>query len=831
MARGVTEFESHENHRMKTIHCGQGRFHFLAALFGSCVIAGAQWSVDATVPEWCQRGELHWALHYGKVTRSDVDLMIAARQNLDHGASYASPEIATAAAARGMHDLVYICSRTFVVKDYEKHPELQRAVLRAFDGSEVLAYGNPVRRYGCVNSPEWKAFVLGKVDEAQARRHPAGIFFDNEAWFNPCYCEVCRARFRDYSRARCGEAMELPETVDVGKPAGRAARLFLLDSQTAYHKALLEYCHTRKPRLLSVPNTCGMGPWPMHGIEEGVTDLPFYELTSHPPFGDNLYAYKVALAAGHGRNVGNLMYLPPAMAAARGKRTWNEGMHSFFHPSTPLAPEFALAIAEGAACDATYVANYNLFPSLPITDTKDPFFVNIHQTMNRYYEFLVQHRALYRNAAPGADVAILHSVPTDLWTGSARRWAQLAEKLNRAGVPYEVLVERDLKPQTLKYYRTLVVAGVRAIAESGAAALAAYVREGGRVLFMGECGVTDERGEPRVSEIIRQMRGSGSAQPDGAPFASAPLSGHGRVLSVTNDFSTMDGGMLRAALVRLMGPPGIHVCNPTGKLSVTVLAQPARKLREVHLVNYDFTYDRPPNQIADDDQTAESRSYLANTSWRIKKILRVPDLASFTSPALEIVGGVATAKQLIRLVVSLNGADVATLPADQLHGTLSIPLPKEKLVVGDNAVVLRVEGQPSAAREWYQVMIDEDARTGRSFFSKDAGRTWTRDDLSEDRLEQRGEFMIRLSDAEQRPTYAQWERMCHTHPAREVRVFVAGKRAPFAVALSPTAAPRKLAGARVEGGTEFTLDTELYTVMVLAEDEQRLSEWSGGTKR
>jgi len=55
-------------------------------------------------------------------------------------------------------------------------------------------------------------------------------------------------------------------------------------------------------------------------------------------------------------------------------------------------------------------------------------------------------------------------------------------------------------------------------------------------------------------------------------------------------------------------------------------------------------------------------------------------------------------------------------------------------------------------------MIDENAEN-RSlvFFSKDAGKMWTQNDLSEDPLEQRGEFMIRLIDAGQRPTYAQWE--------------------------------------------------------------------------
>jgi hypothetical protein len=783
--------------------------------------AQAQWDVDKTAPEWCQRGNLHWALDYSRVTQPDVDLMIAARQNLDHGANYNSAETAAHAAAGGLHDLIYVCSRTFVVKDYDKHPELKQAVVRAFDGSEVLAYNNPVRRYGCVNCPEWKAFVIGKVEQIRAKHTPAGIFFDNEAYFNICYCPVCRGKFHDYTRKHYGHEMDLPEHVDPASEAGRAARLFLLESQTAYHRALLEYCHQCQPRLLSVPNTCGMGAWPMHGIEEGVTDLPFYEMMSHPPFGDNLYAYKLALAAGHGRNVGNLMYLPPDVAAARGQRVWNEGMHHFFNPASPLAKEFALAIAEGAACDATYVANYNLFPSLPITDTKDPFNVNIHQTMNRYYGFLVKHRALYLNADQGAEVAILHSVPTDLLTGAYRHWAKLAEKLNRAGIPYEVIVERDLKPKLLRRYKVIVLAGVRALGEPGAAALLDYVKRGGRLVLGGECGVTDERGEPQTSRSWQELKAGG----DRAQAEEGLKLGAGRVFTSTNDWTSAKGVAPKDLVARLLPVPAICVQNPTGKLSVNVLSQPGQKLREVHLLNYDFSYNKPDNVISDDDQTSEARGYLANTAWRIRKVLRVPDPSALAKPTLEIVGSVATRDKLIHLVVNVNGKDVATLPTDDLHGTITLALPAGCLMAGDNNIVLRVEGQPSAAREWYQVMIDEDATTGRSFFSKDGGKIWTRDDLSEDRGEQRGEFMIRLTDPDKRPTHQQWEQMCRVHPARGVRVFVRGERAPAAVALSPTTDPQKLEARKTDGGVEFTVDVDIYTVLVLAPNEAALKPW------
>jgi hypothetical protein len=620
--------------------------------------AAADWLVDTSVPPWCQRGELHWAIHYGAVTSSDVNLMVKARQNfVQLGGNYVSKEAADQAHAGGLHDLIYVCSRTFDATDYDQHPELKQAVVRKFDGSEVLAYNNPVRRFGCVNCPEWRTFVLAQVDQVQAASHPAGIFFDNQAWFVQCYCPVCRKKFLQYSRQNYGTEMQLPEHVDTGTQVGRAATLFLRDSQTAFHKSLLENCHARKERLLAVPNTCRPEPWPLHSIEEGVTDLPFYEESDYPPFFDSLYAYKLYLAAGRGRNVGRLMYLPEAIAAQRAKRVWAEAQQTFEYHASPLAKEFALAIAEGAAADCTFIPNYCLVPSLPITDTADPFNQGIYEVMNRYYDFLVRNRQLYLNAAQGGEVAILHSVPTDLWTNRGRQWQKLGQKLNRAGIPYEVIVERDLRAKQLSAYRVVLVDGVRAISDDGAAELAAYVKAGGKVIFGGQCGQTDERGEPHPSPILAELRSGAKAYQD-------------RVRTFPDNLSDFDGPRLRQIVRELLGEPAIALAQPNGKVSVNVLAQPVQKLRAVHLLNYDYTYDKP-------------------------------------------------------------------------------------------------------------------------------------------------------TDA----SHLGWERACHIHPVKGLKVLVAATKAPPALLLSPGAAPKHVTATAVPGGFEYEVDVEVYAILVLAEDSQALKPY------
>ena len=301
--------------------------------------------------------------------------------------------------------------------------------------------------------------------------------------------------------------------------------------------------------------------------------------------------------------------------------------------------------------------------------------------------------------------------------------------------------------------------------------------------------------------------------------------GKGRVLSLDDELSEMTGPQLRALVTRLIGTPRLSVQNPTGKLSCTVLSQPGRKLREVHLLNYDFTYDAPGNHVADDDGSAEARSYLSDTNWRMKKILTVPGPGEFEKPALSLLGSPNSRDQLIRLVVSVNGKDVATVAAKDISGQLAIPLAEDDLRAGDNEIILRLEGQPNTMSECYQVSIDTHAASKRSSFSQNGGKTWQQDDLSADRGNQTGEFLIRLADSVRRPTHAEWEQMCHVRPAAGARVFLAGNKASAAVALAPTAPARVVAGQKVTGGCEDVLDVDTYGVLVLASDRSALAQW------
>jgi hypothetical protein len=240
-----------------------------------------------------------------------------------------------------------------------------------------LAYGNPLRRYGCLFAPAWPERVREYTRRVMDRPDAAAVFYDN-VYVNADHHPLAVAAWKKWAAAHGVEpGDDMPPLGDDG-PRGAAARAFHAGTMVAYYAGLRAFNRQHEPPRLVCPN---LGSLPGYGpaiLEAGAVDLVFYETMSHPPFENNAYRYKLGLGASHGRPTGILAYLPERVAAERGARTWHEGMHHFFYLSSPVAEEFSLAAAEAAACGGTYIPCYGLFPSLPITDLSDPFDQRIH---------------------------------------------------------------------------------------------------------------------------------------------------------------------------------------------------------------------------------------------------------------------------------------------------------------------------------------------------------------------------------------------------------------------------------------------------------------------
>jgi hypothetical protein len=292
-------------------------------LIGLLGEARAHWTGQPDLPEWAQRGRLYWCLHYSTHTRALVDLFLDGGQTLVHGGGFDSAETAEYARQRGLRYMPYVCSRTTTIQEMARRPQLKDAVLLKPDGSEFLAYNNPVRRYGCLFAPAWPEFVRQCTCQVMDKPDTAAIFYDN-VYVSDDHHPLAVSAWKKWAAAHGIEAGDDMPALHDGGPRGAAGRAFNAEALVAYYASLRAFNRQHNPPLLISPN---LGSLPGYGpaiMEAGATDLVFYETMSHPPFENNAYRYKLGLAASHGRPTGILAYLPEKIAAQRGVRTWHE---------------------------------------------------------------------------------------------------------------------------------------------------------------------------------------------------------------------------------------------------------------------------------------------------------------------------------------------------------------------------------------------------------------------------------------------------------------------------------------------------------------------------
>ncbi len=339
----------------------------------------------------------------------------------------------------------------------------------------------------------------------RVRKYPDvwAIFFDNAFYPGDDHRDENVAGWQAWARERgIDPGADVPEIY--GSEQAAQSRAFSRDALIAYHHGLRDYCHAQNPPLLNCPNSGNA--YGLAALEAGAIDLMFYENGRHPPFYHNGYLYKMGLAAGHGKPTAMLSYIPAAVGEKRGVRTWNEGMHHFFYPSSPHAEEFALAIAEAASVGGNYVTCYNLFPALPITDTSDPFNQRIYREIKRMYTFLDTNSDLYAENQPGSDVAVLYSSATAIQNRRLSNMDALGEAITRAGVPFEIVVPSDLRENGgMAGVRTLVLPNVLYVDEATTAGALEFVKNGGRAIITGSFASYDEDGVPAQPAAAEEL--------------------------------------------------------------------------------------------------------------------------------------------------------------------------------------------------------------------------------------------------------------------------------------------------------------------------------------
>ncbi|NLB95618.1 MAG: hypothetical protein GX785_07900 [Armatimonadetes bacterium] len=806
----------------------RGILVLLACLLIFPSVCRAHWLDHQELPEWARRGycqwghganingRIHWTENGYGVDLPNIHLIRYCGRNLMQTITYLDEEARRVGESAGVRRQPYICSKTIWWRnEFPKAPQLERCTILKPDGTRVLLYNNPERYGGCYSSPIWLDYVKQRVDSLLAK--PGGevhsIFFDNCMNYD-CHCAECHARFKEYTREKFGREMALSPS-DKSPDYLFARRMFDADEAVRFFQEIRRHLNTRHREGILISPNIGIGyGWSSYLVNRGATDLVFIEEGfTFPPFESTVLKYKLGLAASHGKTVGQLLGLPQGLrrqrALALDEKHEMGILEAFVYPE-----EHKLALAEAMATNGTNCVSFALREQ-KITANDAPYQVQNREAIHQYSAFHQRHLPLFDRAQPAARVAVVHAVVTELGRYNTRTALQQATRaLERAGVPYEVLVEEDLEPEQLRHYRLLILPEVYCLNRERCQALEEWLKRGGALVQLGSLAQADELGRAYPAGRLPLVGHLAEADP-------AEI-GAGRVWLPSRSLDEMPARTFLAELQRLAGPlERAETRSP--RLFCNLLRSRDGKSLTAHLVNSDFSYTLPPTgDIQDDDGLPEARTFLSTPAARIRKVLRVPEPAKARDLYLKFVSatcGVAT--DAFSLVVTFNGQEIATIPGSWLNDGPGegIPVPPG-LIREENEVVFRVTGRPNSHPDWVAFHVDTNATSRRSWWSGDGGKSWTQEDLSPDPGTQQGEVMVRLGprdDPERVATPEEFEGRLRVNPARDIDLYLnAGARPPVAVFRTPEGVERRITP-RVRGGMAIyrVPEVPIYGLLIL----------------
>jgi len=817
-------------------------------------------------PSWCRRGAVRWTHGFVTWTPEHVRMVLDLGFNLVQSGYWhestdepplpasryfeAEEEVPLRwrvsayrkAAAMGFRWQRYTDSHALNPEVLQRHPELEKCLVRLENGEPRFGYANPKRPEGCWSQELYGDYVLDILMRVRRRygKTLETIFMDN-ASPRPCYCDACKAKFRDFSRAALGEEIPLEAALERNKY--RAVWLmFMVNMGERFFTRM-----KRETGFLICPNF-HFTPWHFAMIERGVPDLIFFEQgRDFPPFSKSTFYYKAAVALSGGRVVGVMLGLPDRIAEQRALKRgkyWETGhpmvTEAFYYPE-----EWSLALAEGAACDGCWIPSWNIREQ-KITLDDDPYHSTMREVLRRHNRFMMEHEGIYREASPMSNIAVLYSSTTALGKGGEymRFVANQCEALVSAGFPYEVIGERDLTPDKLKRWAVVVLPACSWLPGEKCKALSEYLRAGGGLLLIGNVAESDAYGLPHRKALPAEFAAADESieaaeerraevPPEQLPVAEATsraksaLTNAGKretweagrlwrvasldALEIRRVKSAVEWLAQRNIAVKLDAPPQLFAN-----------AMQTSHYRTVHLVNYNFNYAEEQTtdpSVRYDDGTSEARTYLSRTTSRVRKILEVPNPQEFTEAYLQFKGGTWGGKQNTVHII-FNGREM-TLKSSYFHGMrwheVKLEPPRVQRV---NTIEIFLSGKTDTRVNYLNIAIDTDAAGGRSFWSNDSGKTWTRDDLSPDAGEQRGEFIIRLSPVSRRKIHKpeDFEGKLTVKPARNITVAIADElcRGRNATLLTREREPIEIKPRRVGARWEYLIpEVKIYAVLRL----------------
>ncbi len=495
--------------------------------------------------------------------------------------------------AHGIRVMGYTQFRSIYYETFlHEQPNAADWMQRNPDGS-IHTWGDSYFRWApCVNRREFVAYLKKVITYGLKTVGLDAIHMDN-SYAEPCYCDTCTGKFRDYLRRNVDAPARLGHTKFkyVQQPPFRRDYDYIADPLyqewikfrvESLSRALSEiYQHVRATRpdagLHTNPAFPRMHGWAnrlsLHPYELGkCMDLMCAENGNFPRYDkpflvSQIRAFKLADAGGYAA-------LPSAWVRHETRGT--------ICPST--AAEVKLSIAEPAAFGGIVGTTWGTRTvgrgRVPLDNA------TLSRPLKEYIRFLDRNRELYAGAADCAPVAMLHSFESHAYRGRQVSISAMVmeEVLIRNHIPYRLVFTENL--DAVKDYKLLILPDQCCLSDAQVRSVIKFVRNGGSLLLTGQSGMFDEnlleRGENAFAEILDLPRvmflpepfGQAGAGPDPDKWIHThrvPLPrGHGKVARAIR---RLLGGDLPLALKA----PKTVVVNPR--------ALPDGRM-VIHLVNY-----------------------------------------------------------------------------------------------------------------------------------------------------------------------------------------------------------------------------------------------------
>ena len=436
-----------------------------------------------------------------------------------------------------------------------------------------------------------------------------GIFVDSAGWRATCYCPHCRKGFDEWVRARYapGQIAALLKTdpaqpVPMTPPPGAApdlVRVYDVLTRRFWTEATAEFFG-----LLEDAGEEVLGKVEFHVLFHGFC---YSWRGAFIPGGMNLawYSDHITAYCSEGNPLPGAAYRRTYAAPATQRLTTNlfEYVYSagaFFREpvmvksySGPVARNadiVQLAVAQSVAL----LGNYGIYATEP-PEMRNPTYVRYDWALPMV-EFVHTIVPRVRQMIPAATTGVLFCA-VDGMAGSDehnRMADAVCSMLQRQHVPFQMvhmrLLERTLNERPLD---ALIVPGVRCVDDAQAARIRRFVEEGGRVLFMGECGGLTWEGAARERSAFADLLPPSAPPADGLPPTRVVGRGRTGWIGASFDPEAPEANRaLQQALFALEGATPSRVRPDRAPALLLSLTRNSDRSRVwMHLVNYDVDMD------------------------------------------------------------------------------------------------------------------------------------------------------------------------------------------------------------------------------------------------